>query len=136
MTGPGPVKGDDFVAYREADKWGFRDADGRIVIEPAFDAAGSFSEGRARVKMGRLWGFIGTDGAFVIEPRFEQARHFSGGRAKVKQDGKWAMIDVAGYWVENVDARSFVDDRGRFITKEEHDVWEKPTGQDAERERE
>lgn len=136
MTRRDPVTGDDFVAYRDGDKWGFRDVDGETVVGPKFDAVGSFSEGFARIRMGRLWGFIKPDGTYAIEPRFEQARHFSGGRAKVKQDGRWALIDVAGFWVENVDSQTYLDDRGRFVSKEEHDTWEKPPGQEVDREEE
>ena len=128
------MTGDDYVAFRDGDKWGFRDAEGRIAVGPTFDAVGSFSEGLARVRMGRLWGFIGPDGSYAIEPRFEQARHFSGGRAKVKQDGRWAMIDVAGCWVENLGSQTYLDDRGRFISKEDHNDWEKPPGQEVDRE--
>ena len=128
------MTGDDFVAFREGDKWGFQGKDGQITISPTFDSAGTFSEGLARVRMGKLWGFIKADGSFEIEPRFEQARHFSGGYAKVKEEGRWGLIDVSGYWVENLEAQSYMDDRGRFISKADHTAWEKPPGQDEDRE--
>ena len=128
------MSADEFTAFKDGEKWGYRRIDGTIVIEPTFDSAGSFSEDLARVRKGELWGFIGPSGFYVIDPRFEQARHFSGGVAKVKLNGRWGMIDTSGAWVENVDAGTYLNDRGEFISKEEHQVWEKPPGQDEERE--
>ena len=128
------MNGDDFVAFREGDKWGFQTKDGQIAIAPTFDSVGTFSEGLARVRKAKLWGFIKVDGSFGIELRFEQARHFSGGYAKVKEEGRWGLIDVKGFWVENVESQSYMDDQGRFISKDDHKAWEKPPGQDEDRE--
>ena len=82
----------------------------------------------------KAWGFIDPAGHFVIEPRFEQARHFSGGYAKVKEVGRWGMIDTAGKWVEDVESQSFIDDRGRFVSEQDHTAWEKPPSQSEDRE--
>jgi hypothetical protein len=128
------VIAEDYGAYKSGEKWGYKRPDGSVVIEPRFDSAGSFSEGLARVREGELWGFVDPSGNYVIEAQFEQARHFSGGVAKVKRDGRWALIDTKGAWVENVEAGTYLDDRGQFISKEEHQVWEKPPGQDDARE--
>ncbi len=127
---------EDFIAYRDGEKWGFRRVDGSAAIQARYDAVGSFSEGLARVRDRRLWGFIDTDGAVVIDVRFEQARHFSGGYAKVKWEGRWGLIDIAGNWVETVESQSYLDNRGRFVTEQDHQNWEKPPGQNTEREEE
>ena len=128
------MTGEGFVAYRDGEKWGFQLPDGEVVIPPNFDAVGSFSEGLARIRRGKLWGFIGPDGLLKIEPRFQQARHFSGGYAKVKEEGRWGLIDVSGFWVESVESESYLDDRGRFVSKDDHSAWEKPPGPHDERE--
>lgn len=126
--------GDDFIAFREGDQWGFRGKNGQTTISPTFDSVGTFSEGLARVRMGKLWGYIKADGSFEIEPRFQQARHFSGGHAKVKEEGRWGLIDVSGYWVEKLEAQSYMDDQGRFISMDDHTAWERPPWQDEDRE--
>ncbi len=126
--------GEDFVAFREGDSWGYRRSDGSVAIAPRFDAVGPFSEGLARVRAGKAWGFIDHTGSYLIEPRFEQARHFSGGHAKVKEDGRWGMIDAAGAWLEDIESQSFIDDRGRFVSEQDHTGWVKPPRQGEDRE--
>ncbi|AFZ12463.1 S-layer domain-containing protein [Crinalium epipsammum PCC 9333] len=55
-----------------------------VVIQPQFDAADSFSEGMAQVKIGNKWGYIDKTGKLVISPQFEEANAFSAGLALVK----------------------------------------------------
>jgi hypothetical protein len=61
-------------------KWGYIDSDGKVVIEPQFLKANSFSEGLAVVAVAgtskedlvferKYQGFIGPDGKFVIPPK-------------------------------------------------------------------
>ena len=56
------------------DKWGYIDKSGKIVIEPQFDDASSFSEGLAAVCLGDYcplrgkWGYIDKSGEYVWEP--------------------------------------------------------------------
>jgi hypothetical protein len=62
------------------------DTSGAMVIEPHFDFAGGFSEGRAAAVQdgGELkWGYIDKTGAWVIEPQFYMAYDFSEGLAAV-----------------------------------------------------
>lgn len=49
-------------------KYGFIDDSGKIVIEPQYSEAGSFSSDLAVVKIGDSWGFINRTGKIVIEP--------------------------------------------------------------------
>ncbi|HAA76217.1 TPA: hypothetical protein DCE37_13960 [Candidatus Latescibacteria bacterium] len=125
---------EEHVAFKEGEKWGYRRPDGSVAIEPRFDSAGGFSEGFARVRIARLWGYINAEGVLVIQSKFEQARHFAGGVAKVKHEGKWGLIDRYGNWVDSLDAETFLDDRGQFISKDDHESWEKPPGQADEKE--
>ncbi len=118
----------DLQPVRKDDVWGFKDASGKLVIEPQFESAGGFSEGLARVRVAGKWGFVDVRGEIVISPRFEQARFFSGGTAKVKEDGRWGLIDRNGNWVEGIDADRFVDKEGRFVSEQEYRDWGKPPG--------
>jgi hypothetical protein len=81
-------------------KWGFIDRAGSVVIAPAFDAAGPFSEGLAAVRRGKTHGYVDRSGKLVLVPRQEPAgavhRRFSSGRAAVKVNALLGYIDATG----------------------------------------
>lgn len=81
-----------FPFYREDCKLGYVDNQGRVLIAPQFDQAGSFYEGIAAVGIdinGKLqYGFINLAGRFVIDPEFDRAGQFSDGVAGVTLSGK------------------------------------------------
>jgi WG containing repeat len=76
--------------------YGFIDKNGKVVIEPKYDIADHFLEGRAPVKTQEKWGFIDKSGEIVIEPKFDRAYSFNGGLASVKIEGKYGFIDKTG----------------------------------------
>ncbi|MGZ0217241.1 MAG: WG repeat-containing protein [Acidimicrobiales bacterium] len=49
-------------------KYGFIDRSGKMVINPQFDYADSFSEGLARVKLGNEFYKINKQGAILLDP--------------------------------------------------------------------
>ena len=94
-------------------KWGFIDKSGREVILLKYDAAGSFSEGLAYIKIGGKWGFIDKTGREVIPPKYNYANSFSYGLAPVQIGEKWGFIDKTGREVivpKYVEAGSFSED--------------------------
>ena len=103
---PSSPSGDDsatlFPVQRDS-LWGFIDRSGRVAIEPQFDRAWHFSDGRALVRIDEQYGYIDSTGARVIAPRFRDAWHFSDGLAPVQRDSLWGFIDRSGS--EVVDAR-------------------------------
>jgi hypothetical protein len=82
-------------------KWGYVNGSGQLVINPQFDYAEEFHEGRGRICLGKpcdfwdsyssspspsnnsLWGFIDTSGKVVITPQYPEASDFSEGLASV-----------------------------------------------------
>jgi hypothetical protein len=82
-------------------KWGYVNGTGQLVINPQFDYATEFREGRAGVCLGKtcgfwgssspnnsfpndsLWGFIDTSGKVVVTPQYPEASFFSEGLAPV-----------------------------------------------------
>ena len=82
-------------------KWGFKDADGNIVIPATYEKVWEFSEGLAPVQIrdktaAYKWGFIDKDNKFVIPATYVDARPFSEGLAPVDTDvywGGWGFID-------------------------------------------
>lgn len=82
--------------FEQEGKYGYLDQTCKTVINPQFDAAGSFSEGLADVKISGKWGYIDKTGKYVINPQFDDAWPFSEGLTKVKSGKKWILIDKTG----------------------------------------
>lgn len=116
---------DQLFPFRDGDLWGYRDDRGKVVISAQYDSAGSFAEGYARVKVAGKWGFVNVVGEMVIAPQFDQARFFQGGHAKVQQGRTWGYIDVNGVFVEKLEAGSFIDKTGEFISEKAYEDWGK-----------
>lgn len=64
-------------------KWGYIDKYGKVIIEPKFDRAMSFSQGLASVRIDDKWGYINTKGDIVIEAKYKYASSFSEGLGKI-----------------------------------------------------
>jgi hypothetical protein len=84
--------------------FGYIDQMGKVVIQPQFDAAFSFSEGLAVAEVSpngvSRWGYIDKTGTWVIEPQFDIAAPFSEGLAAVVtgsgNSARWSFIDRTG----------------------------------------
>lgn len=77
-------------------KFGFANAQGRLVIPAQFDEARNFVEGRACVSRGKRWGYIDTAGHVVIPTKYEWAFDFAQGTARVGSGLKSAYLDHSG----------------------------------------
>ena len=71
------------LPVRLADAWGFINGRGELVIPPAFEKAGPFAGGLARVRQNGKWGYIDDRGKMVIGATFAGAADFSEGLAVV-----------------------------------------------------
>lgn len=86
-----------YIAFEQGGRWGFVDTDGKVVIEPRYEAARSFSGGVAAVCSGGVWSFIDEAGVCVAEGAFADAGYFSAesGTCPVMPDdgaGEWRLI--------------------------------------------
>lgn len=92
-------------------RYGFINKSGNALIQPQFDEVGSFSEGRAAVRIGLKVGYIDTAGKLVITPQFDPPAprepfslyEFRYGRARVRLGGRVGLIDDTGKYVRNPD---------------------------------
>lgn len=106
------------LKIHQANKWGFIDQLGRVIIQPKFDIIREFYEYRAAFKKDNKWGFIDINGNVVILPQFEEVTNFVEGRAIFKKDTKRGLIDASGKIViePNIDDLYFVyEQRLAFI---------------------
>ncbi len=126
----------DLFPVVQNDKWGYIDKTGRVVFEPQFDWAGSFSEGLASVGIEYKRGYIDKTGRVVIEPQFDWAGSFSEGLARVEINDKEGYInrsgrvviglqfDFAGAFSEGLArVREDNDDKWGYIDKTGKYVW-------------
>jgi hypothetical protein len=133
---------------RARKKAGFVDVQGHVKIEPRFESAGVFREGRARVVVDGESGFIDERGDAVIAPRYKGALDFSEGLAavqisasirdaagKAKKALRWGFVDRNGETVIEprykavspfVDGLAMAirdDDRWAYVDTSGHEVW-------------
>jgi len=83
-------------SFNENGKYGYRNRNREVVIEPQFEQARSLTGVLGAVKLNSKWGFINRKGEFVVEPQFEDAHSFHDEMGEVKLKGKWGFIDTTG----------------------------------------
>ena len=89
---------DTYAAVKIDNKWGFIDKSGKVVIEPMYEAARSFSNGYAPVRKAGKWGFIDKSGKVVIDYQFQDAKDFtSKGSVFVKLEDTWQLLRLYKY---------------------------------------
>jgi hypothetical protein len=94
-------------------QWGYIDRAGKWVIQPRFEAAWSFVEGLATVKLDGKRGYIDETGSTVIEPQFTEAYNFSGGLARVATGPP--PLPGSGRHFETASDYGFIDKTGRMV---------------------
>ncbi|MCH7975713.1 MAG: WG repeat-containing protein, partial [Bacteroidetes bacterium] len=112
-----------FPVERDGD-WGYMDPTGRLVIQPEYSEAFSFSEGLAPASRwisgrGTVWFYLRQNGSVAFEIVAHDAYPFHDGLARVNADGRWGFIDTTGTYVVNPfmnSARDFSEGRARVKT--------------------
>ncbi|MGC9217302.1 WG repeat-containing protein, partial [Acidithiobacillus sp.] len=91
-------------------KWGFVDANGKVVIQPEWDKVAwesvlnqsvVFNEGLCGVEKDGKWGYIDTSGHLVISNQFDSAAPFFEGLARVNLGKLVGYIDKTGRYAIN-----------------------------------
>lgn len=77
------ILSEGLLPIKQGGKWGVVDAEGRVVVKPAYDLVGNFCEGRAVVVLRNRWGYINRKGDVIVEPTFALAGPFVDGIARV-----------------------------------------------------
>ena len=77
--------------------FGYVNLNNKMVIEPKYELAQSFSMGLANVMLNDKYGYIDKTGKVVLDFKYELATPFEeDGTARVKLDGRWASITKEG----------------------------------------
>lgn len=76
---------------------GYADTAGNVVVEPQFDEAEDFREGRAEVSVNGRMGLIDKSGRFVIPAGYEYLEYRDDcGISLVRSGGVWSAFDYEG----------------------------------------
>ncbi len=86
-----------FKSVKDNGLYGFLDSENNELLIPyAYDYAGAFREGLAKVKKDGKYGYIDKTGREVIPLIYYSAYDFIEGLARVEKDGKCGYIDKTG----------------------------------------
>lgn len=89
-----------YAVISSANKYGYCNTSGKIVIPMRYTSANSFREGLAGVgidkKGKKYYGFIDSKGKWIINPEYDFVFAFSDGLAAVKKEDKWGFINMKG----------------------------------------
>lgn len=83
---------DGRMLFYKDSKFGFKDEENNIVVEPVYDIVYDYSEGLAAVKQGELWGFIDKDGKEIIPFQYVNVHSFEDGIAVVQKESSWEWV--------------------------------------------
>ena len=88
------------IPFEQAEKWGYKDSSGRVVIDPQFEIAEEFSaEGIAAVVDDKGWAYIDKTGNVLVRPFLYDngPDPFAEGLARcIGSDGKIGFFDEKG----------------------------------------
>ena len=84
------------TSFREQNKYGLKDAAGKIIIPAKYNSVVSYDDGYVIVELNGKYGYIDQSGNEIIAPAYEAVLPFSDGLAAVKLNGLWGYIDRTG----------------------------------------
>ena len=88
-----PFSDSGYAAVKVGGKWGFVDSNGNMIIEPQYEGARSFSNGKAAICQDGLWGYINQAGEEVLECQFTDVRDVTDSlTAFVCREDRWIVI--------------------------------------------
>ncbi|WP_149526130.1 WG repeat-containing protein [Sphingobacterium hotanense] len=86
------------------EKYGFENAQGKIVIQAEYDRAEDFSDDLALVMKNNKFGFIDKKGIVKIPLKYDNAESFYEGLAKVNQGAEFSELigRLGGTWGSSI----------------------------------
>lgn len=92
------VAAPDLIHFKDTstNKWGFKNANGKIVIAPKYDFVFPMYDNRSAVRLNNKMGYINKNDSVVIPFIYDDAWPFNEGVARVSTNLKYGMIDSLG----------------------------------------
>lgn len=85
------------IPYRDGDRWGFAQPDGKIIVETNYDQAYLLDDGYGRLVQGELTGLVSPEGKVILPPTYGFIGEFIDGRAMVQTpDELYGYIGLDG----------------------------------------
>lgn len=129
-----------YPVHNSSGKYGYADANGKLVVAYNWDYADSFRDGLAVVNKSRQFGYVNEKGKQVIPCRYDRAGRFASGYAIVSHNDLYGIIDTTGRavvpttydyvsnyhdglaWVKNEKRKyGFADARGKIVVPLKYD---------------
>src|SRR5699024_3759080 len=89
-------------------KYGYINKEGEFIVEPAYEQAFAFQEGRARVVQNDKFGFVNRRGQLIVDPIYARAWDYHNGLAMVRISRKYSYINKAVIFV--LETLSYTDE--------------------------
>lgn len=86
----------NLIPYRDRDKWGFCDKEGKIIIAPKYDDAYAFENGLSKVLLKKKYGCINSKGEVVVPLKYDELFSWNSGLAKFSIDEKFGYVNTKG----------------------------------------
>ncbi len=104
----------------ETGKFGYKDKQGKIVIDHLYEEAYGFNNGLAAVKNDGRFGAVNKRGELIIPLKFESISILKHGLIPVKENGKWYHYNASGnlYTMEGYDLAGALSDGMGLVCKE------------------
>ncbi|MDG1842359.1 MAG: WG repeat-containing protein [Crocinitomicaceae bacterium] len=82
--------------FEKNNKWGFMNANGKIIINAIYEEVGFFKEGLAPVSLNEKYGFISKANKVIIPVNLDGVFDFNENRALIEKNEKMGLIDRIG----------------------------------------
>lgn len=105
------------IPYRQGTKWGFANAEKKVVIKPIYDEVNWFFEGFAVIKRGTKYGYINKAGKIVIPVKYTVAKPFRFGYIDNVTKQKSDTVLFAGASIQADGYEICINTRGQRLLK-------------------
>ena len=101
------------IYQNDNQKYGIKDSNGKIVVQPKYDDMGEISEGLVPVMVTEFidyffdyeefhnWGVVNVMGKEIVSPMYEDILPYSEGLAAFQEKNLWGFLDSNGHVVIN-----------------------------------
>ncbi len=90
------LSGDQFLTFKQKDKWGLVHISGRIISEALYDRISTLSDGFFQTQNGKKLGLVHENGQLILTPQASKIKIHDGQFALFRLGKKWGGVNNAG----------------------------------------